>query len=134
MAFNLTVPPDLTTYLNAQAHAEAQKRIQVYALDLLREAGRLETASSTADADPQITSTMVADADLLLRRGYRQPPRSYLLTVGKIISPVGALVTGILATAMWADADKLREASWLIAFVILLVITVIATVLVVVKE
>lgn len=129
MPFNLTVPENLTRYLNPQAHGEAQNRVQLYAVDLLQEASRLETSSRTADADPQITSSMVADADLLLRRGYRQVRRGHWLTAAKIISPLGALVTGL-----FADTEKLKDPAVLVIFVICIIVTATSTVLTVVKE
>ena len=129
MSFQLSVADELTRYLNPQAVTESHNRLQTYAEDLLREAGRLETVSSTTGGDPEITSSMVADADLLLRRGYRQVPRNWGLTLGKIVAPVGALLTGVLA-----DVDKLKDPLLLIIFVLLLIVTVTATVLVVVKD
>jgi hypothetical protein len=128
-SLNIDLADELTRFLNAQAVAEAQSRLKTYASDLLREAGRLETTSRNSTADPQITSSMVADADLLLRRGYRQAPRSLWLVAGKIISPLGALAAGF-----FIDPDKLKEPLLLLALIVLIIVTVTATVLTVVKE
>lgn len=129
MPFNLNVSEALTRYLNPQALSEAQTRLESYATDLLREASRLETTSSTANGDPQITSSMVADADLLLRRGYRQGRRNYWLIAGKILSPLGGLAAGF-----FTDGEKLKQPLMLALFIVLLIVTVTSTVLVVVKE
>ncbi|WP_409562571.1 hypothetical protein [Hyphomicrobium sp. MC8b] len=129
MPFDLNIPDALTQYLNAQALNETRIRLESYAADLLQEASRLETTSSAGNGEPQITSSMIADADLLLRRGYRQGRPNYWLIAGKIISPIGALATGF-----FTDAEKLKQPLMLAAFIILLIVTVTATVLVVVKE
>jgi hypothetical protein len=131
MSFHVMVPEELSRYLNDPAVRETEIWLNIYAIDLLKEASRLETRSGSADksAEPQITSFMISDADLLLRRGYRKPPKSFWLTAGKIISPLGAVLIGF-----FADTEKLKEPLLLAVFLILVITTVTATVLVVAKE
>jgi hypothetical protein len=129
MTFDLNVSEHLLKHLNAQARAEAKTKIETYASDLLEEASRLETASSANNAEPQITSSMVADADLLLRRGYRRARQTKLVLAGKIGAPTGALLAGF-----FTDAEKLKDPLMLFLFVVLIIFTVTATVLIVVKE
>lgn len=129
MSLQVTVVDESTRYLNAPAEAEIEKRINQYAMDLLREAGRLEAAVNATGGNPEITSTMIADADLLLRRGFRKPRRSVGLILGKVFNPIGGMCAGMLA-----DGDKLTNPVLLVLFVLLIMLTTTSTVVVVVKE
>lgn len=53
---------------------EFRKCVENYAGDLLSEVERLEAGQRTAGTNaPEFTSSMVSDADRLLRRAYRRP-------------------------------------------------------------
>lgn len=129
MPLQISIPDASTRYLNAAAINEIQVRVLKYVDDIVKEAGRLEAGAHSAAGDPEITSSMLADADLLLRRGYRRPRRRKLMTCAKIFSPVGGVLTGLLA-----DFEKLKEPRNLVLFVVLLVITVTTTVVVALEE
>ena len=129
MPLDINVPDTATAHLNTPAIAEFRLAIGQYAEDLLREAGRLEAASKSTSGNPEITSTMVKDANTLLRRGYARQPKKPLLIVSQLIATVGGFVTGLLA-----DMDKLKDASTLVMFVILLTVTITAAVVSVVKD
>jgi hypothetical protein len=83
-------------FLNLAAQEELEKRIRDYRRDLLQEAARLEAVQRLDSRDPEIVSTMVADADLMLRRAYRRPPRSKLVVTAHLGSYAVAVVIGIL--------------------------------------
>lgn len=129
MTINTRLPDDATIHLNVRAVNEFETAITQFAEDLLRESGRLEAASKSTDGNPEITSTMVNDANILLRRGYvRQPKKPYLIA-SQLIATLGGFLVGLLA-----DMDKLKDALTLVAFVILLTITITATVVSLVKD
>lgn len=129
MALNLAVTNDTTEHLNQPAEAQTIAALKRYADDLLAEASRLEAVLKTTSGNPEITSSMIKDADLLLRRGYRKPRKSRLLIGSQIIAPVSGFLTGMLA-----DLKLLAEPQWLVAFVIVLTVTITSTVIVVLKE
>ena|ERR1700722_18236661 len=95
----------------------------------LGEANRLEAATKSTRGTPEITSTMIRDANILLRRGYSRPPKGSLLIISQIASTVGALATGLLA-----NTEKLNQPGGLALFVLVLVVTITATVLAFVKD
>ncbi len=129
MALNLAVTNDTTEHLNQPAEAQTIAALKRYADDLLAEASRLEAVLKTTSGNPEITSSMIKDADLLLRRGYRKPRKSRRLIGSQIIAPVSGFLTGMLA-----DLKLLAEPQWLVAFVIVLTVTITSTVIVVLKE
>lgn len=129
MALDLKVPDDATKHLKERAAAEYRDAVERYAGDLLKEASRLEAANKGTSGDPEITSTMVKDADILLRRGYARPSKKPFLIGAQLVATVGGFVTGLLA-----DMEKLRDATTLVWFVVLLAVTITAAVLALVKE
>jgi hypothetical protein len=129
MGLDLKIPDGVTTYLKERAANEYQMAVERYAADLLKEAGRLEAVAKSTGGDPEITSSMVKDADTLLRRGYARPSKKPLLIAAQLISTVGGFVTGLLA-----DMDKLKDPGILILFIGLLVVTITAAVVAVVKD
>ena len=129
MPTNVTIPEDAVRYLNHQAKEELRTSVEQYRDDLLKEASRLEAATSSAAGIPQITSSMMKDADLLLRHGYRKPRSNPLMVISRIVAPVTGVLTGLLA-----DTELLAEPRWLVAFVVTLALTFILTTIIVVKE
>jgi hypothetical protein len=129
MPIQISIADTTTKYFNTQAVAITQASVLKFADDLCKEAGRLEAAARTTGGDPEITSSMVRDADLLLRRGYRQPRLRGWMVTARVAAPVAGFVTGLLA-----DLQKLKDPEWLIAFIVLLAITITVTVLVASKE
>jgi len=116
-------------YLNERAKAEFKEAVDRYAEALLKEASRLESATKSTAGKPEITSTMVKDADILLRRGYTHPRKQVSLIAAQLVATVGGFFTGILA-----DATRLKEPSGLAIFVVVLTITTASAVITVVKE
>lgn len=129
MPVNMSIPDGTTTHLNHQALAEYQKAVARYSEDLLSEAGRLEATSHTSAGNPEITSSMVRDADLLMRRGYLRPRKSRLLILAQVVSTVFGFLTGLLA-----DSQQLQSVGSLFRFVLVLTVTITTTVIVVLKD
>ena len=129
MALEVKIPEESAKYLNERATGEFRGAVERYSSDLLREASRLEATAKSTGGDPEITSTMVKDADILLRRGYARPAKNPLLIASQLLATVGGFITGLLA-----DTDKLKDATTLIVFVVLLTVTITATVVALVKD
>lgn len=129
MPVEISIHDDDIKYLNRPAKAELQKVIENYYNDLLKEANRLEATSKATQGSPEITSTLIKDADLLFRRGYRKPKRSPWLKAAQIGSTVASVITGILA-----DPETLKSTLLIILFIVVFSIAIATTVLVVAKE
>jgi hypothetical protein len=129
MPVQIELPDESLTHLNQQAQEECRRAVDRYAQDLLREAGRLEATGRTAAGNPEITSSMVKDADLLMRRGYARRPKGVVMTIAQVMAPVSGAITGLLA-----DMQKLRDPGTLILFVFLLAFTITTTAVVVLKD
>ena len=129
MPLEITIPDDDTKYVIPSAVAELQSSIKHYSDDLLQEASRLEATAKTTSGNPEITSSMIKDADLLLRRGYRRPRKKKWLVAAQIVATVSGILTGLLA-----KFDRFKEPAWLIAFVAILTIAITTTVIIIVSE
>lgn len=128
MPIDITIPDHAVKYLNAPAATKLKALVEAYCNDLLKEASRLEANIKTSSGDPEFTSSMIQDADLLLRRGYSRPKQGRLFVGAQIVAPASGIVTGFLA-----DSETLKDPLWLITFVVLLTITISATVWVVAR-
>lgn len=129
MPFSLSITTRQNLSLNAPAEGAVKVAVEKFTEDLLAEAGRLEAALNSSGANPEITSSMIQDAALLLRRGYAKPRKHWGTKVAQVVSAVGGVVTGLLA-----DTEKLKDTSTLVLFVVLAVTTITATVVGVLKE
>jgi hypothetical protein len=120
---------DALEYLNTPARTIFRSSLQSYSEALLREASRLEAAGKSTPGSPEITSTMVKDADILLRRGYSRPRKQPLLIMSQLVATVGGFLTGLLA-----DANRLKEPKGLVLFVLVLTVTITAAVIAILKD
>jgi hypothetical protein len=82
-------------HLNAAAVRELDAAVDRYAQDLLREAERLEANQRSTPGAPEITSTMISDADTFLRRSYTRQRRSRLTVALHVASYAGAIGFGL---------------------------------------
>lgn len=124
----VTLAPLQHPGLNQPAQAAAEAVVGQYCADLLAEASRIEAAQNTSGSS-ELTSTMIRDADLILRRGYARRRKTPLLIGAQLVAAVGGFVTGLLT-----DKDSLKDPSQMVIFVALLTVTVTATVIAVMKE
>jgi len=130
MAVQITIPEKDTACLKQPAIEELKSCVKQFSEDLVKEAGRLEAGRNTAHREPEITSSMVKDANLLLRQGYSRPRRSWVFTFCKLVSAILAFISGL-----FADMDRLQSSpGTLIGFIILVIVAVLATFYVSFKE
>ncbi len=125
---DFTVADQAIEYLNAPAKVELKGSVERYAEHLLREASRLEATTKSTQGTPEITSTMIKDADILLRRGYVRQPKDRFLIGAQVVATLGSFVTGL-----FANAESLREPSTLVLFIVLLAITITSSVVSIMK-
>lgn len=100
-------------HLNAAAVAELKAAVQRYTRDVLREAERLEANQRSTPGEPEITSTMISDADTFLRRSYTRRRKSRLTVALQVTSYMSAIAFGFGTTdldAIWGQAVCLGSA------------------------
>ena len=112
------------------AKSSLAKHVTKFASDLVQEAGAHRSRDSASPGnEPQVTSSMVDDAALLMRKGYRRPRRSRWLKAAQITAPLAALLAGLLA-----DPDLLQQVGLLALFVVTASFALALTALVVLME
>lgn len=129
MSHTIKISGDGTEYLNEQGREHFHTLMDTYATELLAEAGRLEAAGRSTKGHPEITSTLVRDADLHLRRGYRRRTKGALVFCCQLIALVGALITGLLF-----DFELSTDPLLMVGFVVVLTITITGLVVALMKE
>jgi hypothetical protein len=129
MPVQIVANDEATQYLNAPAVAELQLAATQYVQDVLREASRLEAAGKSTKGNPEVTSSMIRDADMLLRRAYTKPKKDPVIISAHLLSTVGGFLVGF-----FTDAEKLKNPGTFILFVVILAVTITAAVVGVLKE
>jgi len=130
MPFELDITDDKLEHLGAAAVDELREVSRRFTLDVLEEAGRLEENARTADRDPEVTSSNVHDASLILRKGLLARKRRRRLKIASSIGVVSGFVVGILSDY----SEFTTSVGWLIGFLVALTIATTATVYALVKE
>ena len=129
MPLQITIQDEDVRYLNEPAKTELLSAVTKHSEELLQEASRLEAAVKTTPGDPEITSSMVKDAALLLKRGYSPHMRNNKLLCVQALAALSMLVTGIMANAVFADPDRLKSPLALAAFFIVVITAITSTLL-----
>lgn len=94
------VPPLDPVELNEAALKEFDECVRAFARHLYEEAGRLEAAQHVTTGLPEITSTMIRDANTFVRRSYSKPRRPTWIVPAGVGANAFALSTGVAATAL----------------------------------
>ena|SRR5436190_9816114 len=97
---------------NQQANVRFRASVAKFAEELVEEANRIETGRNTARGEPEVTSSMVHDAELSLRRGFGNPKRSRRIKILQIVGAVLSLLVGIIY-----NATKLQGAGYMFLFI-----------------
>lgn len=96
MPLDVQIHDKTVELLNDNAKAVLKTSVAKYAEDVLQEAGRYERNWRSAEGDPEITSSMIHDANTVLRRGFVKPPKSALVLIAVGVTNLLALVAGFL--------------------------------------
>lgn len=105
---------------NAQAQQELARSAGAFVEDLIKESNRIESSRHQASGDPQITSSMVSDATVLIRRGLVQPKKRWGAIVVRILAAVFPLIAGFLY-----DPVKLQQPTYMLIFVLVVTASII---------
>jgi hypothetical protein len=102
---------DLTGF-NEQARARLRTVAVTFTEQLVEEANRIEAGRNSAQGDPEITSSMVHDAELSIRRGLGNPKKSWGTKILRIAGAVLSLLVGIIY-----NATKLQGPGYMFLFI-----------------
>lgn len=100
-----------------------------YAKELIAETNRLEAGRNSATDNPEVTRAMVIDARDMMRRGLYTPKKSFGLKALRVSAAVLPLIVGIMY-----DRENLQDGLYLIAFVMVIALAILAVTLSVLKE
>ena len=97
---------------NSQAKIKLSEATTEFAGDLIEESNRLESSRNTTGNEPEITSSMVNDAQVLIRRGLTQPKKGIGLKILRVVAAVLSLLVGVLY-----DSTKLQNGGYMLLFI-----------------
>jgi hypothetical protein len=109
---NLEIQDSDLKGFNAQARDKLAAVADTFVADLIAESNRVEATSKTTSGDAEITSSMVNDADVLLRRGLMRPKKRLAPRILRVVSAVLSLCVGI-----FYDAHKLQNSAYMFMFI-----------------
>ncbi|HGE7137316.1 hypothetical protein [Citrobacter freundii] len=89
--------------------------------ELIKESNRIESSRNPSSGNPQITSGMVTDATVFVRRGLIQPKKKIRVKVLRVISAIVSLLVGIIY-----DATKLQDKTYMLIFIVVVAIAIIS--------
>lgn len=130
MPINIEIEDGKLEGFNEHAQEKLKASIESYSNSLISESNRLEAGFNSASGVPEITSSIVSEANSYLTNRFSSKSRSsWGRKLTKIAATVFALITGLVY-----ESDSMQEPTTLIAFVIVLSLTIILTTINVLKE
>ncbi len=106
---------------NPPARSELKKAAVQFTNDLLAEANRIEASRNPAAGAPEVTSGMVIEATLLVRRGLAQPRQKLRLKVLRVAAAILSLAVGFTY-----DAAKLQDKTYMLVFILVVALAILA--------
>jgi len=106
---------------NSQSRDELKANADRYISEVIREANRIEASRNTTNGDPEVTSTMVSEADMLLRRNHLKPRKSKWYAFTRVLAAVLSLIVGFLY-----DSTKLQDTLYMLIFILVVAAAIFA--------
>ncbi len=129
MSLNISIQDSDLAGFNDQAQTELKSSIENFSNDLIAEANRIESTVNTTSQGPEITSSIVRDAKVLIRHKISKPKKSNSAILMKIGASVLSLVAGIMY-----QKEKLQDTGYLIFYIIIIALAILLTTLTILKE
>jgi len=126
---NIEFPENELNGFNDQSKTKLAEYIKEFGSDLITEANRLESDRNNSSQIPEITSSMVNDANTLIRRGLLKPKKEMLHYFLRIGSPILSM-----ATSMMYDPNKLVDKTYMFFFIIALTATILTVTFSTIKD
>lgn len=110
-------------YLSEDAKEELKRSTVSYAVEIMREAARIETSLRNGENDrPEITRNIIKEAVKFNKNLYRRTAGSRKAKGLQILSALSALITGVLF-----DFDEIKTNTTLLVFFLLSLCVAVAT-------
>jgi len=126
---DIRVDDDELAGFNEHARTELQKATAEFIDELVREANRIEATRNPSPGIPQVTSGMVTDAAVLVRRGLTKPKKSLGAKVARIAAAVLSLLVGLAY-----NAEALQHQGYMLFFILMVTVTILAVTIAVIME
>jgi len=125
----IIVPDDDLKGFNEKAKSKLEEASKEFVNDLIEESNRLESSRNTSGDDPEITSSMVNDAIILIRRGLAQPKKNLLIKGLRVLAAVLSLLVGVLY-----DKTKLQDSGYMFLFIAVITAAILTVTIATIKE
>lgn len=129
MPINIDINDSDLAGFNEQAKQELKTSIETFSDDLIAEANRIESSVNSTSQGPEITSSIVRDAKVLIRHKISKPKRNAMSILLKIGASVLSLVAGIMY-----QKEKLQDTTYLVFYIIVIALAILLTTISVIKE
>jgi hypothetical protein len=125
----IIIPDDDLKGFNEKAKSKLKEASKEFVNDLIEESNRLESSRNTSGDDPEITSSMVNDAIILIRRGLAQPKKNLLIKGLRVLAAVLSLLVGVLY-----DKTKLQDSGYMFLFIAVITAAILTVTVATIKE
>jgi hypothetical protein len=105
---------------NTQAKAKLKESTKDFISDLIEESHRLESKSNTSGGAPEVTSSNVSDANILVTKGLSHTKKGLGSRVIRIIAALLPLIVG----AMY-NPTNLQNSAYMLTFVVVVTLAII---------
>lgn len=129
MPINIDISDSDLAGFNDQAKQELKASVETFSDDLIAEANRIESSVNSTSQGPEITSSIVRDAKVLIRHKISKPKKN----IWSILLKIGASVLSLVAGIMY-QKEKLQDTTYLVFYIIIIAIAILLTTLTVIKE
>lgn len=126
---DIEISNDKLKGFNDQAKVKLYEATNEFIDELIEESNRLESSHNTISNDPEVTSSMVNDAQMLIRRGLNQPKKGLGLKILRIAAAVLSLLVGVLY-----DSTKLQSGGYMLIFIGVITAAILTVTISTIKE
>lgn len=126
---DIEIPETDLEGFNDQSKETLKQALVAYADQLIDESNRIEASNRTTEGDPEVTSSMVDSASVLLRRGLAKPRGKMLPKILRIAAAVLSLAAGFMY-----DARELQDSTYLLTFIIVVSAAILAVTVSTIRE
>jgi hypothetical protein len=120
MAITIEVNDDDLEGFNPNAQQRLKVVAEKFVSDMIDEANRIEAGRNTTNDPAEVTSSMVHDAEVLIRHGLAAPRKRWGIRLVKIAAAVFSLAVGVMY-----DPAKLQQSSNMLLFVLVIAAAII---------
>ncbi|EGQ9303497.1 hypothetical protein F7U75_21450 [Vibrio vulnificus] len=114
---------------NNNAKIKLRETTEKFVSDLIEEAHRLESKTNSVGGTPEVTSSNVSDASILITKGLSQKKTGIGSKVSRIVAALLPLAVG----AMY-DSQKLQDGTYMFMFIGVVTASIIAVTLSILTE